>query len=280
MSYVIKSNGQREQLATGKIINTLLRAGADLRLAEQIADRIVKTAWSGISTKEIYKMALGQLKKQNGALAVRYSLRDAIFKLGPAGFEFEKYIMLLFRAHNYKTRLPEILKGKCITHEVDVLAEREGKRIMMECKLRHATNIYINIKDTMSTWARYMDLKDGAKLGLCPSLDEAWIVTNSRFSTDSEHYGECKKMGLLSWNHPQEKPLPSWIDSKQLYPITALMSFKKFHLQAFSKAEALLVKDLVRYNINELSSKTGLGIKTLQPMIEEAKHVLDFKPNK
>lgn len=275
---VVKSTGERELLNLGKIINALKRSGANDRLAEKIALEIEKFAWNGISTKEIYKIAKRKLRQASPALAARYSLRDAILKLGPAGFEFEKYIMLLFRAYGYKAYLPEILEGKCITHEVDIIAEKAGKKIMMECKLRHAASIFINIKDTMSAWARFMDLKDGARLGKCPQIDECWIVTNSRFSYDSEKYGDCKKMGLLSWNHPQEKPLPAWIDKKKLYPITVLASIKKFHLSAFSRAEILLLQDIVAYNIDELRKRTGLPKKQLEPILEEAKQVLKFTP--
>ncbi|PIR67111.1 MAG: hypothetical protein COU51_00355 [Parcubacteria group bacterium CG10_big_fil_rev_8_21_14_0_10_36_14] len=186
--------------------------------------------------------------------------------------------MLLFRAYGYKTYLPEIMEGKCITHEVDIIAEKNGKRIMMECKLRHSTNINIDIKDTMSTWARFMDLRDGARLGKCPLIDECWIVTNSRFSYDSEKYGKCKKMGLLSWNHPQEKPLTLWIDNKKLYPITVLGSLKKIHLKEFSRAEILLLQDMIKYDIVELVEKTRLSKRDLSPILEEAKEVLKFNP--
>ncbi|MBU4421865.1 restriction endonuclease [Candidatus Parcubacteria bacterium] len=276
---VIKSNGERELLSLGKIINALRRSGASDKLAEQIALEIKKIAWSGISTREIYKIAKRKLKQTSPALAARYSLRDAIFKLGPSGFEFEKYIMLLLRAYGYKAYLPEILEGRCITHEVDIIAEKDDKKIMIECKLRHSTNIFIDIKDTMSTWARFMDLRDGAKLGKCPQIDECWLVTNSRFSYDSEKYGECKKMGLLSWNHPQEKPLPAWIDNKKLYPITVLASIKKFHLSAFSLAEILLLQDVIKYNIDQLMQKTRLSKRQLAPILKEAKEVLQFNPN-
>ena len=276
---VKKSTGEREPLMIDKIIVALRKAGANNKIAEKIATYIEHRIKKNVTTKTIYKMTLDKLRAEHPAIAARYSLRNAIFKLGPAGFEFEKYIMLLFRAHGYKAHLPEILQGKCITHEVDVLAKKDGKAIMMECKLRHATNIYINIKDTMSTWARFKDLEDGARLKRCPKVDECWLVTNSRFSHDSERFGDCKKMTLLAWDHPSEKPLPAWIDKKKLYPVTVLHSFCRAHLKAFGKAEILLLQDIVEYSIDELKEKTGLPKKQLEPIIKEAKTVLRFNPS-
>ncbi len=271
-----KSSGQKEYFHKGKIIKTLKRAGADDALAEEISEEIMRRAHPGMSTKKIYRMAKRMLRKNRPAVAVRYGLREAITRLGPAGFDFEKYVMLLFREYGYKTYLPDILDGRCVTHEVDVIAEKGGKRAMIECKLRHVQSIYITIKDTMSTWARFMDLKDGAKLGRCIGLDEAWIVTNSRFSGDSLSYGACKNMKMISWNTPYEKPLPAYIDKKNLYPVTALFSVKRHHLRAFSRAEILLLKELAAYTPARLSSKTGLPQNQLFPILAETKKVLSF----
>jgi hypothetical protein len=275
---VIKSNGEREPLNREKIFHTLARAGASQELATEIIDGIFKKAWNGISTREIYNMAIRALRKAHPAVAARYSLRDAIFRLGPSGFEFERYMMLLLRAYGYKAVLPDILQGRCITHEVDILGEKNGQKFMAECKLRQSTDIFITIKDTMSTWARFIDLQEGAIDGLCPHVDEAWLITNSRFSHDSLQYGQCKKMHMLSWNTPKEHPLPAWIDQKKLYPVTILRRLNKMHLAALGKAEILLLEDMIKFSTAELAKMTRLPRKHLEPLIAEAKEILSFEP--
>lgn len=275
---IIKSNGEEAVLDPTKIAGTLMRAGATPDFAQEIAAKISREAWRGMRTAEIYKMAMRELRKSHPAVAARYSLRDAIFRLGPAGFEFEKYMMLLLRAHGYKAVMPDILQGKCITHEVDILGEKDGRKFMAECKLRQSVQIYINIKDTMSTWARFIDLQEGAAKGLCPRVDDAWIITNSRFSYDSLQYGTCKKMVMLSWNTPKERPLPAWIDEKKLYPITVLRRLNRMHLEAFGRAEILLLQDLVKYKIGELSKMVRLPAKHLEPILAEAQEILTFEP--
>jgi hypothetical protein len=276
---IIKSNGDEAVLDPLKITHTLQRAGATPELARGIAEKIAREAWRGMRTKEIYKMAMRELRKNHPAVAARYSLRDAIFRLGPAGFEFEKYMTLLLRAHGFKAVMPEILQGRCITHEVDILGEKDSRKFMAECKLRQSTNIYINIKDTMSTWARFIDLQEGAEDGKCPRVDDAWIITNSRFSYDSIQYGTCKKMMMLSWNTPKDRPLPAWIDEKKLYPITVLSRLNKMHLDAFGRAEILLLENLVKYKIGDLAKITRLPQKHIEPILAEAIEILDFEPN-
>lgn len=276
---IIKSTGEKEPLNAEKILNTLSRAGADEELAKNIADEITAKAWNGITTREVYKMAMKQLRRAHPAIAARYSLRDAIFRLGPAGFEFERYIMLLLRAHGYRAIMPDILQGQCVSHEVDLLIEEKNRKIMAECKLRQSTNIFINIKDALSTWARFIDLQEGGKMGICPRPDEAWIITNSRFSYDALQYGTCKGMRMLSWNTPKEKPLPAWIDEKKLYPVTVLHSLKNFYLEAFGRAEILLLQDLVKYTPGELARIIKIPAKHLQPLVAEAKQILEFTPN-
>ena len=182
--------------------------------------------------------------------------------------------MLLFKEHGYNTYLPNILNGECVSHEVDVIAEKNSKRIMMECKLRKDSAIYINIKDSLANWARFIDLQGGSRTGRCFKLDEAWIVTNSRFSKDALMYGKCKNMKMISWDEPTVKPLPAYIDVKNLYPVTILQSIRQYHLKALSKSNILLLKDLLGANLVNLCKKTLLNNKQLEPLLLEAKQIL------
>lgn len=274
---ILKKSGIRENFSIQKITRALVRAGADIELADRIANKVFKTVKSGQSTQYVYDLARRYLRTSHPVVGAKFSLREAIYRLGPAGYDFEKYIMLLFRDHDYNTYLPDILNGRCISHEVDVIAEKGDIRAMIECKLRKSSTININIKDVLSTWARFVDLKEGAAKGRCIKINEAWLVTNSKFSKDALIYGECKKMHMLSWDSPIGKPLPAYIDSKNLYPITILQSIKQYHLRALSRCDILLLKDLVDVSFNKLCRETLLSKKQLSPLIDEANKILSFK---
>ena len=271
---VIKSNGQSQPFDIEKIKRTIFHSGASERVANRVASEVEKNVRDGMKTGEIYDMVIGLLEQEAPAASRRYDLRNAILRLGPAGFDFEKYIAELLAAYGYKTELPPILEGACVTHEVDVLAAKEGRTAMIEAKLRQELGIFITIKDTMSTWARFLDLVDSAKIGKAPHLDECWLVTNSRFSTDSIKYGHCKNMVMLSWDHPRERPLPIWIDDVSLYPVTILKSIGPSILKSFSSANILLLRDLVKISPEELQKSLKLPPDVIKKLIEEAKMIL------
>ena len=49
-----------------------------------------------------------------------------------------------------------------------------------------------------------------------------WVVTNSRFSSDSVSYGECAGLKLMSWDYPAGHSLKEIIERENIYPITVL----------------------------------------------------------
>ena len=51
-------------------------------------------------------------------------------------------------------------------------------------------------------------------------LNKAWVVTNTRFTTDAIQYGNCVGLHLLSWDYPSGNALKDRIDRIGLYPIT------------------------------------------------------------
>lgn len=271
---IVKSTGEREALNLEKVKRGCERAGAPAQLCKIVAGEVEKQAREGMTTKEIYGIVHGLLSREHPPTAARFNLRDAIIRLGPLGYDFEKYIAQMLAAYGYKTELPPILQGACTTHEVDVLATKEGRTAMIECKLRHEVGIYISIKDTMSTWARFLDLVDGSQIGKCPHVDEAWLVTNSRFSRDSIQYGHCKNMVMLSWDHPKERPLPAWIDDKGLYPITMLPRLPLQAQKQLIAAGFVLLHDLAKADPTELAQKSGVPLPVAKQCVTEAGLIL------
>ncbi|MDD3808559.1 MAG: hypothetical protein PHG49_03565 [Candidatus Pacebacteria bacterium] len=120
--YVINNSGERELLSINKMIASARRSGADIQLAKQIAESIQKKVKrDGVKTSEIYGWIKEMLTSQNPKSAMKYSLKEAIRKLGPAGYWFEKYISKLYEAYGYETKINQIIKGICTDYEVDVL---------------------------------------------------------------------------------------------------------------------------------------------------------------
>lgn len=272
--YILKSTGEEEPLNLEKVQNACRRAGASAQLCEVIGKEVEQQARDGMTTKEVYNIVQSILSREHPPTAARLNLRDAIIELGPIGYDFEKYIARMLMAYGYKTELPPILQGACVTHEVDVLATKDGRTAMIECKLRHEIGIFISIKDTMSTWARFLDLVDGAAIGKCPHVDECWLVTNSRFSHDSIQYGHCKNMVMLSWNHPKERPLPAWIDDKGLYPVTIVPELDPNTEKSLINGGFVLLHDLAKAEPTLVAQKSNISEEVARDCVQKAQLIL------
>lgn len=206
---ILKSDGSRVPFSRGKLINALQNSGADHNQANQIVNQVEQRIYDGISSKKIYQFAYSLLKKKSHHTAGRYRLKKAILELGPSGYPFETFVGRLFESFGYHVKVGKQIKGKCVQHEVDVVATKPGEQVIVECKFhcdyRGKTNVqvplYINsrFEDIKAKWAEDGQYKDLNVRG--------YVVTNSRFTQDAIQYAECAGLGLISWDYPKEGSL-------------------------------------------------------------------------
>src|SRR5690606_23864624 len=95
--YIKKSNGETELFSFKKLRRSLQSAGADNDMADTIVSKIQVDLYDGMSSNAIYKKAFSLLKQKNKISASRYSLKRAIFELGPTGYPFERLIGALLK---------------------------------------------------------------------------------------------------------------------------------------------------------------------------------------
>jgi len=274
---VVKASGEREPFNSEKVYRACVRAGALPALAKSITDRIEGILYDGISTREIYHEVRRLLEASKVEVAARYSLKEALMRLGPAGFPFETYIGEVLEEYGYETTLRTIVEGFCVKHELDIIAvEKAGsgsKTHMIECKYHNAPGIITGVKEVMYTYARFLDLKEGGEHGKCGRFDKAWLVCNTKSSLDAQAFARCRGIRLLCWKYPEGEGLESLIDRRALYPITVLQSLKSEHIEDFSRNKIMLVKDLASYDLKRLEALTGLGDETLRRMKDEAERL-------
>jgi hypothetical protein len=99
-------------------------------------------------------MAFEELKKISNSVAARYSLKKALLELGPAGFYFEQWIARVFQNIGYKTETGQLIKGHSVTHEADVIANKNDKTYWVECKFRNAEDTKISVTTPMYVLSR------------------------------------------------------------------------------------------------------------------------------
>lgn len=274
MVYVIKTTGKKEPLQPEKIKRTCLRVGASESLALKIAQEVEKRAYDGITTKEILKLTTALLEKEAVHLAARYNLKQAVFMLGQAGYTFEEYLAEILKAYGYKTKVSQIISGACVDHEIDILAEKEGKRFLIECKYHFHPGVLTGLKEALHTWARFEDLQEGYRLGKCPKFDQVWLVTNFLFSSEAIQYARCKDLRLLGWAYPPDQGLERLIEEKKLYPITILRGIETYTRRRLTVAGLLMCQDLVKMDLKKLKQFTGLETPRLKELVAQAKKIL------
>jgi len=271
--FVVKASGRKEKFDPEKIRRTCMRAGASKELTNKIIKEVENKIYDGITTREILRMVLDLLHKKEPYVASRYDLKGAIFRLGPAGFVFEHLVSGILRFYGYKTKLNSVIKGACVYHEIDVIATKGNKNYMIECKYHNEPGIYTGLREALYTYARFLDLEDGYKKKLCSKFNQPWLVCNTKFSDDTIQYAKCKKIKLIGWNYPENQGLEGMLERKRLYPITMLRVIDKDSLEKLSNANMVLVRNLLKYNINELNKITGIHVKKLRNLVNEAKGV-------
>jgi hypothetical protein len=265
---ITKSDGRLAPFNSEKVASSLKRTGVDNKTIRAVLEIVRPKIEKKMTTFDIHQLVLAELEKRKPWAAARYNLRDAIIKLGPAGYNFEKYVASVLDAYGYDATTPKELQGACIRHEVDVMAVKDGRTAFIEAKFRQDFRASIGIKDTMSTWARFLDLVDGSNVGLCPHFDEAWLITNARFTDQSLKYGHCKNMVLIGWSHPTERSFAKMVDLDALYPVTVIKELKPDELERFAKADIMLCREIGASTSKDLRSKTGISVKRLDTILE------------
>ncbi len=223
--FVIKADGRKEEFDEAKIIRTCIRSGVSKEVARTIAKRVKAKAYDGIRTKEIYRLVLNELDKIERTSGLVYRLREAIASLPPKSFEI--YVMRLFENLGYRCEHSIIVEGSCIEHEVDVVAKRD-KLLFIECKHHVNPHRFCGLDIPLQVWATLEDIRDGYKEGKNKyNFDEAWIVTNTKFSLHAIKYALAKGIKLLGWRYPEERSLEMLIREQRAYPITILPISRK-----------------------------------------------------
>ena len=244
---ITKSSGDKVKFSLNKLRSSLKRTGADRETIDQIIDKVRDELYQGISTKEIYNRAFALLKKKKSHFASKYKLKKAIYELGPTGFPFERFVGSVLKYSGYNVKIGEVLQGKCVTHEIDVVAHKGNETTIIECKFHGEQGINCNVKVPLYINSRYQDVKihwnTNPKNGT--TLTKAWVVTNTRFTEDAIQYSKCCGLFLLSWDYPENNGLKDRIDRLGLYPITVSTLLSNREKQFLLSRNVVLCRELI-----------------------------------
>lgn len=205
---------------------SLTRSGASASVAARIRETIEASLAPSEQSQEIYRRAFAMLRSQTRTAAARYSLRRALFEFGPTGHPFEDFIAELFKTEGWTVDRRQLIPGKCVTHEVDVYATRNGECLAAELKYHNDPAYKTDVKVALYVKARLDDIWAAAKKDT-PHVDHGYLITNTKFTSQAVDYASCAGFKLLGWSYPHGSSLYDRILASGLYPVTALTQLKK-----------------------------------------------------
>jgi len=241
MIHVLKADKTREPFSEQKVIESIKRARIPHSLRGEVLSHVKSKLYEGISTQEIYQHIMEFLSTSpKPYIKTRYSLKEAIMQLGPTGYPFEDFISKLLESQGYATKVRQILSGKCVSHEIDVIAQKDGKSVMIEAKFHNSPGVRSEVHVALYTHSRFEDIQ------FRNAIDEAWLVTNTKTTIDANTYAHCSGMRVLSWNYPEGEGLREMIEQSRLHPITMLTTLSQSQKMTLLENHIVLCKEILQ----------------------------------
>ncbi len=274
---ILKADGTLEEFNPKKLIASLKKAGAKAHEIDTIVRGIESSLTDGMRTQMIYQKAFEMLRaSDSGPVAAKYSLRRAVFNLGPTGFPFEDYLGKVFEAEGYKTKRRLILRGKCTTHEIDLAAYSPSDSFIAEAKFHSNPGVKSDIQVALYSYARFLDLTEARVCSedVC-GIISLYVITNTKFTTMATKYAECAGINLLSWDYPKQNSLHARIERHGLYPVTALTRLSVRQKQDLLGQGVILCSEIVAKP--QLLHQVGLRGAKMEAALHEAQQLCGSK---
>lgn len=273
--YITKEDGKQELFDEEKIKKSLLKAGADINTAVSTTDSIKNKLRNYAPAKDIYNQAIRHLRKKQPSVALKYTLKKAIMDLGPTGYVFEKYMAKILKEYGFKTEVGRFVKGFCVDHEVDVIAEKEGEYYMIECKYHNNSDMGSDIKIILYIHSRFQDIKKGCEANLnCYNLKEGWLATNTKVTTEVIKYANCSKLKIIAWHYPERENLEYFIENKRLYPVSILQGLNNQQKTILFNQDTITIKDFLEYTPDSIARTIHTNSIFANRLFEQAEMLL------
>ena len=104
------------------------------------------------------------MPKYKPLIKYQIDLRRALSLINPAP-DFERFIQILLAEHGYKVTPNQIIKGKCVEHEVDAIASKNGKTYIVEIKHHYKYHTPTSLDVSRISRAVFEDVTEGYEHG-------------------------------------------------------------------------------------------------------------------
>ena len=274
---IVKTSGETEPFLDAKLRQSLSRVNASPDTIEKIIKHVRKELKPGMQTASIYRHAFSLLHKLDYPAAARYSLKQAIRELGPTGHPFEKLVGELLALDGFSVEVGKVIQGLCVSHEIDVVAEKDDRHIMVECKFHNQPGIKSDVKVALYVQARFEDVQKqwqkqpdhGRK------FHEVWLVTNTKLTSDAIQYASCVGMKAVGWSYPPNGSLQNLIEKAGLHPLTCLTTLSNTYKRLFLNRGLVFCKEI--FENKNLLQGMGLDEFKINAVINEINQLCQEK---
>jgi hypothetical protein len=269
--YVTKADGTRQLFDREKVVRTCLRMGASRRLADEVARKVEDSLYDGIPTSKVLQLTFRLLRRYKPAFRHVLDLRRGLSLMGSKP-EFESFVQVLLARNGFEVAPNRLVTGKCVEHEVDAIAKKNGVTYFVEAKHHVSYHTLTGLDESRIARAILEDVTEGFELGRSSlRIDRAMIVTNTRYSEHAMRYGECRGILQIGWSSPANFSLQNLIEEKNLYPLSSLRGIKNEAKTKLVTSGIVLIEQLFEEKTSTLARKTGIQKETLKQIIEKAK---------
>jgi hypothetical protein len=271
---VTKFDGRLQPFDRAKVARTCMRMGADRAVADDIAGRVEAEAYDGITTKRIMQMIFANLRRRMPEARHRIDLRTAISLMRPKP-DFELFAAQILRAYGYKVASNRIIRGKCVEHEIDAVAENGKDVFYVEVKHHMNAHTYTGVDVFLQARATFEDLTDGYKAGAHRTpFTKAMVFTNAKMSEHALRYADCRGIRYVSWDEPRGRGLGDIIDSHKLYPVTLIRGMDAGAMAKLGDAGIVTLRQLADTPEDELVRATRMQRQKLREFRHAASELL------
>jgi hypothetical protein len=150
---------------------------------------------------------------------------------------------------------------------VDVIAEKEGERILIEAKYHNNLGTKTDVKVALYVDARMRDILAVEEEKEKNMFHRSWLITNTSFTTQAIAYGKCAGLMMTGWNHPKGNTLEDLIQKARVHPVTCLTTLTPQHKRELLDRGAVLCKDVL--SRTDLLKSMGVSQKGINEILEE-----------
>lgn len=262
--HIIKATGNPEPFSKKKLYTSIQHTGLSPKACQKITEKVASEVDEGFKTRDIYRKALSLVRENSHVAAIHYSLKRALFDLGPTGHNFETYVSKYFHALGFETKTCQTVQGKLVPHEVDVIGSKNNQKIFVECKFHNHQGIKNDIKIALYVKARWDDLREGPE---GKNLKKFYLASNTSFSLDAKIYANGTGLNLLGVNAPDDISFLDEIKKMKLYPITSLRQVNRFTKNYLLSNGIILAQDVL--NQRQLLFQMGMTDRNVKTLFDE-----------